>query len=346
MKRALELATLGNGHVSPNPMVGCVIVHEGKITGEGWHQQYGSWHAEVNAINDAIAHGFENMLAESTAYVTLEPCAHYGKTPPCTDLLIEKKIKKVVIANQDPNPLVAGKGIEKLRTAGIEVEIGIMEKEGLALNQRFFTFIQQDRPYIILKWAETADGFIADNEKNPLIISGIHAQILNHKWRSEEDAILVGTNTAQHDNPRLSARLWSGRNPVRIVIDRTLRLSSSLNLFDNSQPTLCYNAFKNEQVGNTIFVSLDFNDAFIENLLQDLYTRKIQSLIVEGGAMLLQSFLNENIFDEIRIIKSPKTIIAGTNAPVLPPTIRLASVENIDGDILCSYYQSFTYNRK
>lgn len=337
MYRALELAALGRGSVSPNPMVGCVIVHQNRIIGEGWHRRYGDWHAEVNAVNNAIQRGFGELLPESTVYATLEPCSHFGKTPPCADLLVENRVKQVVVCNDDPNPLVAGKGIQKLRDAGIEVTTGVLTEEGRQLNRRFFTFFEQKRPYIILKWAETADGFIADEHKHPLSISCLSSRILNHQWRTEEDAILVGTNTAQNDNPQLNARLWAGHNPVRVVLDRTLRLPDTLHLFDNTQKTLCYNAFSNEEKGGTTFVQIDFDENFLQHLLQDLYKRKIQSILVEGGAVILQTFLNEGIFDEIRIFKSPTTIGKGTAAPLLPTGIGLVRQEQIGRDWLTKY---------
>lgn len=334
MYRALELAALGRGSVSPNPMVGCVIVHQDRIIGEGWHRRYGDWHAEVNAVNDAILRGFSELLPESTVYVTLEPCSHFGKTPPCADLLVQNRVKHVIVCNDDPNPLVAGKGIQKLRDTDIEVTTGVLTEEGRQLNARFFTFFEQKRPYIILKWAETADGFIADENKQPLPISCLQSRILSHQWRSEEDAILVGTNTAQNDNPQLNTRLWEGRNPVRVVLDRTLRLSHDLFLFDNSQKTLCYNAFSNEEKGQTTFVQINFDENFLQHLLQDLYQRKIQSLLVEGGTVVHQTFLNEGIFDEIRIFKSPNAIGKGTAAPLLPAGVRLVRQTEIGGDWL------------
>lgn len=341
MRRALDLAALGRGSVSPNPMVGCVIVHGNTIIGEGWHQRYGGPHAEVNAIQDAEQRQTVGraalVLQECTVYVTLEPCAHFGKTPPCADLLVEKKVKRVVISNDDPNPLVAGKGIQKLRDAGIEVITGVLAEEGRQLNARFFIYFEQKRPYIILKWAETADGFIADENKHPLAISCLQSRVLSHRWRAEEDAILVGTNTAQNDNPQLNARLWTGPNPVRVVLDRTLRLSHELHIFDNSQKTLLYNAFSSEEQGQTTLVRINFDEDFLMHFLQDLYRRKIQSLLVEGGAILLQAFLNEELFDEIRIFKSPDGIGKGTASPSLPSGVNLESQEKIGEDWLTKY---------
>lgn len=312
MRRALQLAKLGQGHVSPNPMVGCVIVYEGRIIGEGWHQNYGDWHAEINAIN-----AVENkvLLSGSTIYVTLEPCSHFGKTPPCADRLVQEKVKKVVIANVDTNPLVGGKGIEKLRTAGIEVITGILEAEGHELNRRFFTFMAQQRPYLVLKWAETADGFIAKPDFQAVNITNALANRLVHRWRAEVDAIMVGTNTAQYDNPHLNVRLWHGKNPIRIVIDKQLRLPESLYLFDNSQPTICYNLLKDSILGENIFVKIDMEKPLLPQMMADLYQRKIQSVLIEGGTNLLQSLLDLGLWDEIRRFRSPKTLSEGIKAP-------------------------------
>jgi diaminohydroxyphosphoribosylaminopyrimidine deaminase / 5-amino-6-(5-phosphoribosylamino)uracil reductase len=318
MRRALELAEWGRGAVSPNPMVGCVIVHNDRIIGEGWHEHYGHNHAERNAIQNVAASDVP-LLPESTIYVTLEPCAHFGKQPPCADLLVENRPKKVVVCNLDPNPLVAGKGLKKIQEAGIEVVTGVLENEGLELNRRFFTVISQQRPYIILKWAETADGFIGNKDGSPLTISNALSHTLSHRWRSQEDAIMVGTNTALNDNPKLNVRHWTGRNPVRVVIDQHQRLPPSLNLFDGSQETICYNSSN------------------IIHLLADLHARKIQSLLVEGGAQLLQTFINQNLWDEIRVFKSPNTISEGIAAPILPENIYLKSTENLMGDRLFNY---------
>jgi diaminohydroxyphosphoribosylaminopyrimidine deaminase/5-amino-6-(5-phosphoribosylamino)uracil reductase len=313
MLRAMELAQLGVGFVSPNPRVGCVIVHEGNIIGEGWHQKYGEAHAEVNAVQ-----AVENkaLLKESIAYVNLEPCSHVGKTPPCADLLIQHQVKKVVIANQDTNPLVAGEGIKKLREAGIEVVTGVLEREGRELNKRFFTSVEKQRPYIILKWAQTADGFIAHTNYESKWISHEHSRQLVHKWRSEEDAVLVGTRTAAHDNPSLSVREWTGRNPVRIVIDRFLRLPDSLRLFDQSQKTICYNLLKHEGHQNNLYIRLD-EAHFIQALVQDLGKQNIQSVIVEGGAQTLQLFIDAGLWDEARVFTSSRHFKEGIAAPAL-----------------------------
>ena len=312
MQRALELAALGQGRVSPNPMVGCVIALNGKIIGEGWHQHYGGSHAEVNAIASVAD---KSLLSSSTMYVTLEPCSHYGKTPPCADLVIQYFFKKIYVANLDSNPLVAGKGIEKIRVNGIEVEIGLLEAEARLLNKRFFTYIEKTRPYIILKWAATADGFIARKDYSSQWITNSISRKLVHQWRTQEDAILVGTNTALYDNPSLTARDWQGKQPLRIVIDKRLRLPSTLNLFDGSVPTLVYNFEKNKDKENIKFVKLTNEHFFIHELITDLRNRNIQSLIIEGGSQLLQSFINQNLWDEARIFSSPNTFNEGIKAP-------------------------------
>lgn len=334
MSRALELAKLGRGHVSPNPMVGCVIVHNGRIIGEGWHRQYGGPHAEVNAVRSVTD---ESLLTESTVYVTLEPCSHFGKTPPCADLLIEKRVKKVVVCNDDPNPLVAGKGLAKLRAAGIEVETGVLAEQGRELNRRFFTFIEQKRPYLILKWAETADGLMAPADFRPIPISGSLSRQLVHKWRTEEDAFLIGTNTARYDNPQLNVRLWSGRNPVRVVIDKRLQLPTSLHLFDGSQPTRVYSVVPAEAktVEKVSYCALDPKTDFLPQLMGDLYQQKIQSVVVEGGVGVLESFLHSGVWDEARIFKSSKVLGEGLAAPVI--RARLLHTERIGEDWLMTY---------
>lgn len=332
MHRALELAALGRGAVSPNPLVGCVVVHNGNVIGEGFHQQYGGPHAEVNAIESVTE---KAMLKESTVYVNLEPCSHVGKTPPCADMLIGHQVRKVVVSNLDSNPLVAGEGIKKLRAAGIEVVTGVLEKQGREFNKRFFTYIEKQRPYIILKWAVTADGFIARENFDSKWISNEHARQLVHKWRTEEDAILVGSKTAAHDNPQLNVRDWTGRNPIRIVIDRFLKLSEHLHLFDRSQKTICYNILKHEEHPNLILSRLDEED-FLNALVRDLHKRKIQSIIIEGGAHTLSRFIELNLWDEARTFSSEKTFKKGIEAPTLHGT--LISQESIGNDTLKTYH--------
>tara|TARA_R110000796_G_scaffold96719_1_gene202621 strand:+ start:4074 stop:5102 length:1029 start_codon:yes stop_codon:yes gene_type:complete len=313
MQRALDLAEMGRGHVSPNPMVGCVIVHNDKIIGEGYHQKYGGPHAEVNAINSVTA---PNLLPESTCYVTLEPCAHFGKTPPCADLLVAKKVKRVVIASMDTNPLVGGKGVQKLKDAGVEVSTGVLEQQARNLNRRFFTMIEKKRPYILLKWAQTADGFIARNNFDSKWISSEQSRMMVHQWRAEEDAILVGTNTALHDNPKLDVRDWHGESPLRLVIDKNLRLPTDFNLFDRSLPTIVYNLKKAEESENLNWVKIGEKD-FLQNMLADLHERKVQSVLVEGGSFLLNSLMALGLWDEARVFECPALFNEGIMAPSL-----------------------------
>ena len=332
MKRALELATLGLGNVSPNPLVGCVIVHDGNIIGEGWHRRYGGPHAEVNAVN-AVAD--KSLLTASTVYVTLEPCSHFGKTPPCADMLVREKVKRVVICNIDSNPLVSGGGIEKLRGAGIELSIGVLEERGREMNRRFFTFIEKQRPYIILKWAQTADGFIARENFDSKWISNEFSRKLVHRWRGEEDAVLVGFNTALHDNPKLNVRDWTGRNPVRIALDRDGKLPPGLNLFDGTQPTICYTTTKNSAQENLEFVKI-MREGFLDDVLGDLYERKIQSMIVEGGSAILNEFIARGFWDEARVFVSTTTFGKGIAAPRLAH--KASVIEDISGDALNIYF--------
>lgn len=331
MQRALELARLGQGRVSPNPLVGAVIVWKDKIIGEGWHEQYGQAHAEVNAVNNVADPA---LLSESTIYVNLEPCSHHGKTPPCADLLVKHKLKRVCIAHTDPNPLVAGNGIARLEAAGIEVKVGILEEEAQHLNRRFLRFMKDKRPYVIFKWAETADGFMARENFDSKWISNLLSRKIVHKWRAEEDAIMVGKNTARWDNPKLTVRDWSGENPVRIVIDRQLELSPSLNIFDQQTPTICYNLLKNEERPNIHLVKLSSAN-FAEEMMEDLYNRKIQSVIVEGGSFLLNHLFEKDLWDEARVFKSHFTFKSGIRAPV--PSGRLMHVEKL----LSNWYFEF-----
>jgi len=312
MQRAIALAQLGMGHTSPNPMVGCVIVHEGKIIGEGYHMKFGGPHAEVNAVNNVED---KELLKESTVFVTLEPCSHFGKTPPCADMLVSYEVKKVVVCNMDPNPLVAGRGIERLRAAGIEVEVGVMKEEGEFLNRRFFTAFLKKRPYIILKWAQTADGFVARSNFDSKWISNQYSRQLVHKWRAEEDAIMVGTNTAKHDNPSLTVRDWHGRNPVRVVVDRELKLPAELNLFDGVVKTICFTEQKAVNKENLVYIQLPkITPAAI---LDQLVNHGIHSVIIEGGSHLLSSFIATGLWDEARVFQSKATFGNGIAAPKL-----------------------------
>lgn len=318
MRRCLDLAQQGAGFVAPNPMVGAVLLYQDHIIGEGYHQKYGEAHAEVNCINQAIEHGYTDKLDQSTLYVSLEPCTHFGKTPPCADLIINRGIQKVVIGCRDAFEEVDGKGIEKLKNAGVEVEVGILENECKELNNRFFTFHKQLRPFIILKWAQTNNGKIATGNHERLLISNEYSNRLVHKWRSEEAAILVGTNTAKLDNPELTTRLWPGNSPVRLVIDMGLQLPSSLKLFDNKTQTIIFNTIKHEEEGNLLYYQVIPDENLVRQVINALYSLKIQSVIIEGGARLLQSFIDEGIWDEVRVIKNEQLMVSsGLDAPIL-----------------------------
>lgn len=315
MQRCLDLALLGIGDVAPNPMVGCVIVHNGLVIGEGYHMKFGGPHAEVNAIRSMKN---PELLTESTLYVSLEPCAHFGKTPPCSDLIIEKRIPRVVIGTVDPFAEVAGKGIERMQKAGIEVEVGILEKKCRTLNRRFFTFHEKKRPYIILKWAQTLDGFIDTDRtetQHPTWITNALAKRLVHKQRSEESAILIGTNTAEYDNPALTVREWSGSQPIRMTIDRTGRLNSGLTIFDQKVLTWVFTGVEKPDTENLIFIKLDFERNILPQMMDELYRREILSVIVEGGNELLNSFLELNLWDEAFVYTGNQFFGKGVAAP-------------------------------
>jgi diaminohydroxyphosphoribosylaminopyrimidine deaminase/5-amino-6-(5-phosphoribosylamino)uracil reductase len=314
MSRCIQLARLGGGDVAPNPMVGAVLVYEDKIIGEGFHKKYGEAHAEVNCINSVLPEN-KILIEKSIIYVSLEPCSHYGKTPPCSDLIIKNNIKKVVIGCKDSYEEVAGRGIQKLQNAGVEVVVGVLENECRDLNKRFFCFHEKGRPYIILKWAQSSNGKIGALNDERILISNDHSNRLVHKWRSEEAGILIGTATAQKDNPSLTTRLWPGKNPVRIIIDNQLKLSAKLNLFDLQADTIIFNKIKNTIEGNLQFIKLE-NDNYMQQLLHSLYEMNIQSILVEGGSKTLQSFIDASLWDEARIITNEQMIIEnGITAP-------------------------------
>lgn len=330
MRRCLELAQLGMGFVSPNPMVGAVIVHNDRIIGEGYHQKYGQAHAEVNAVNNVQDKG---LLSQSTIYVSLEPCAHYGKTPPCADLIIKHQIPNVIIGCRDPFDEVNGKGIEKLKAAGINVTVGVLEAECLELNKRFFTRIQKHRPYIILKWAQTEDGFFAPADNSQFWITGEESRKLVHQWRGEEDAILVGKNTALIDDPQLNVRYGQGKAPKRIVIDRRLELPKHLHLFDQSVETFVINEVKTEFDGKTKYISLeDFNYYVPQYILYQLYLQDIQSVIIEGGASTLAHFIKDGLWDEARVFTGSVTLKKGIQSPVIQGEV--VSVNAVGKDTL------------
>jgi diaminohydroxyphosphoribosylaminopyrimidine deaminase/5-amino-6-(5-phosphoribosylamino)uracil reductase len=340
MHRCLELALLGAGHVAPNPMVGSVLVYsnpdngEERIIGEGYHEKYGERHAEANCIA-SVKEADRPLIARSTIYVSLEPCAHFGKQPPCADLIIEKRIPRVVAGCRDPFPQVNGRGIEKLRAAGTAVEVGVLEKECVELNRRFFTFHTRHRPFILLKWAQSADGKIADRGRTA--ISNAYSNRLVHRWRAEEAAILVGTRTAFADDPALTVRLWEGPDPIRMVIDKELRLPSSLQLFDGKVRTIVFNMLRHEEGGKVEWYQLSPDSSLVHQISIALTHLKVQSVLVEGGARLLQSFIDEGYWDEARVITNNALRIAGgLPAPELRQ-YRLERMETVAGDTVRYY---------
>ena len=338
IKRCLQIAKNGIGTTRPNPSVGAVIVCDDKIIGEGFTSNYGENHAEVNAIN-AVKDKF--LLSKATVYVTLEPCSHFGKTPPCADLLVFHKVKKVVIGAIDANNLVAGKGIERLKNAGIEVIVGVLEEECKRHHKRFFTVQEQGRPYIILKWAVSKDGFVAPLlkvERKPIWISNQYSQQLVHKWRGEEHAILVGTNTVIADNPKLNVRSWSGNNPVRILLDQSLRVPKDTYVFDKSVKTIILTSsnFKEENFDeNLIFERIDFSKKIAQQICDVLFKHQIQSVIIEGGTKTIQTFIDENLWDEARIFEGESCFLEGLKAPILNGKVILE--ESIKKDTLKIY---------
>ena len=316
--RCIELAKNGFGTTYPNPMVGSVIVYNGEIIGEGWHQKAGEPHAEVNAIRSVKD---PSLLDKATIYVSLEPCSHFGKTPPCCDLIIKNKIPNVVIGTVDSNIKVAGNGIKRLQEAGANVLVGVLEKECYELNQRFFTFHEKKRPYIILKWAETQDGFIAPlqkEEQKPVWITNLNSRQLVHKWRTEEQAILVGTKTVIDDNPQLNARDWDGNNPIRVVIDQNNRIPKTAHVFDNQTKTIVFSNKKSTpSLKNTILEVIDFQQNIAQQIVDKLFQHQIQSVIIEGGTQTLQTFIDANLWDEARVFIGNCTFEKGVKAPIL-----------------------------
>lgn len=331
IRRCIELAQNALGQTYPNPMVGSVIVHNGKIIGEGYHRNAGGPHAEINAINSV-----ENpeLLPESTIYVSLEPCAHFGRTPPCAHKIIETGFKKVVIGARDSHEKVNGRGIQLLQDAGIEVMSGVLEEECKALNKRFFTFHQKKRPYIVLKWAESADGFI-DHDFKPVSIGNSLSKQLVHTMRRQEHAIMVGTQTALNDNPSLTTREIYGRNPVRILTDFDLKVPSTFSIFNDQAETLIINSIKNSSEGNLHWIQTGKND-FLTHLMQALYERQIQSVLVEGGSFTLQQFIDAGLWDEILVIKNRElTLKNGTRAPQL--SAEVSEIQQLRANILHFY---------
>ena len=320
MARALELAAHGLGTTYPNPLVGCVIVHKDTIIGQGFHHHAGGPHAEVVAISQIQD---DALLRESTLYVTLEPCSHFGKTPPCANLILAKKIPHVVICNTDPNPKVAGSGIKLLRDAGVVVQTGVLESAGREVNRRFFTFFEKHRPYIILKWAQSADGFLAPEtreEKRPVWITGNRSRQVVHKWRTEEQAILIGTKTALDDNPELTARYWHGNQPLRILIDKTRKVKPESHIFDSQSKTVVFHDSETTAPVNAQLIRVAFDDV-PARVVKNLYQMGLQSVIVEGGAKTLESFIKAGLWDEARVFTGLVKFGQGTAAPQIEARI-------------------------
>ena len=329
IKRCIELAKNGLGTTYPNPMVGSVVVYENKIIGEGWHRKSGEPHAEVNAINSVID---KSLLSQATIYVSLEPCSHFGKTPPCCDLIIESRIPNVVVGTIDTNSRVSGTGIRRLQENGVNVTVGVLESECYKLNKRFFTFHNKNRPYIILKWAESQDGFIAPtskDKKEPVWISNKFSRQLVHKWRSEEQSILVGTKTVLEDNPRLDVRDWNGQNPIRIVLDRTGKISNEYFVKDKKIKTIIITEQQNlTSSENCIYENAIFDIELTKTLCYILHKYSIQSILIEGGKQTLQSFIDDNLWDEARVFAGNITLKSGIKAPVLKQDFEIQTIKN------------------
>lgn len=318
MQRCLQLAAIGGGYAAPNPMVGAVLVVDDKIIGEGYHKKYGQPHAEPNAIN---AVEDKQLLKQATLYVNLEPCSHYGKTPPCANLIVKCGIPRVVIGTLDPNPKVSGRGVQILRDAGIDVIVGVLETECEELNKRFFIFQTKQRPYILLKWAQTRDGFIdiirQGKEEQPLQISNELTRIITHKMRSENQSIMVSTNTALLDNPSLTVRNWSGKSPIRIALDRTGRIPDDYKILNSEQPTIIFTETDRINKDNVRYLKIDFDDNCLDNILRLLFENLIHSVMIEGGSKLLNSFIEKGYWDEAHVEVSEQEIGIGVKAPNL-----------------------------
>ena len=338
MKRCLQLAGLGMGNTAPNPLVGAVLVYNERIIGEGYHEHYGQGHAEVNCLN-SVKEEDRKLIPQSTMYVSLEPCSHFGKTPPCADLLIKMKVKKVVVGCVDINEEVAGRGIKRMQDAGIEVQSGILESESRELNKRFFTFHEKKRPFIILKWAQSLDGFIGSGTEERIFLSNQYTNRLVHKWRSEEASILVGTNTALQDDPVLTTRLWPGKNPKRILLDRNLVVPETHRIFRDKAYTIIFNDQKNEERNNIVYIKNN-QPHWLKSILHSLWEMNVQSILVEGGAKTLQSFIDEEYWDEARVIVNEELQIGkGVKAPLLSGAI-LQKQENYFNDLISYYTRS------
>ncbi|PJJ76199.1 diaminohydroxyphosphoribosylaminopyrimidine deaminase [Thermoflavifilum aggregans] len=345
MWRCLELAIQGAGQVAPNPMVGAVLVHQGRIIGEGYHRQFGGPHAEVNCLR-AVPAQYRHLISQSTLYVNLEPCAHYGKTPPCADLIVSYHIPRVVIGQVDPFPEVQGRGIARLQQAGVQVQVGVLEKRCGWVNRRFFTFHQHHRPYVILKWAQSRDGYLAPPNRERVEISHPYTRYWVHRWRAEEAAILVGARTALYDNPRLNNRYYMVTQPsssasdtrrsVRIIIDPHLRVPAGHHIFDQRMPTWIFNFLESRQEGHTHWIRLQQDTSVVEQVLAYAYANQLQSLIVEGGATTLGHFMEAGLWDEARVIYSSTLLGDGLPAPVLQHA-QLLDEKHCGTDRICWY---------
>ena len=333
INKCIELAQKGIRDVSPNPMVGSIIVCNNKIIGQGYHKSYGKEHAEVNAINNVKD---KSLLKKSILYVNLEPCCHYGKTPPCTDLIIKKKIPQVVIGCIDPNSQISGQGIKKLKNNSVEVIYGVLEEKCKSLNKRFFTFNNLKRPYIILKWAKSSDSFIAPiDQTKPFWMTSEQSRMIVHRWRSEEDSILVGSNTVILDNPSLDVRLTAGKNPIRVIIDKNLSFNKNLNVFNNESKTIIFNEIKTLSSGTNYYLKVNFKN-LISEMLNELYNIDVTSIIVEGGAYTLNKFIDKNIYDEVRVFTTKTLLKKGIKSPNIPDIKKILS-KSIDNDLLDIY---------
>ena len=341
MRRCLELAQLGAGSVSPNPMVGAVFVHQGRVVSEGYHQMFGGPHAEARVVADVQSqYGADaaELFKSGTMYVSLEPCAHYGKTPPCAQLLADHHLGSVVVACRDPFSQVNGRGIQLMKDAGIDVVEGVLEQEARWVNRRFITSVGNQRPYIILKWAQTADGYMAPIDGTQRWITGAVAKQLVHRWRSEEDAVLIGTKTALSDHPRLTVREWSGRNPRRVLIDKQLVVPSDSALFDGSAETFVFNALKSDWTDKVKYIALEDMDWYLpQKIMYQLYLMDIQSVIVEGGRKTLDLFIESGLWDEARVFTSRKSWNGGIPSPSLQTIV--SEEHRVGQDQLAIYYR-------
>lgn len=336
MQRCLWLAHHATSYVAPNPMVGAVVVHQGQIIGEGYHHKYGQPHAEPIAIKSVRN---SELLKESTLYVSLEPCSHFGKTPPCANFIIESGIPRVVIGTYDPNEKVSGRGVKLLLDAGVEVKVGVLETECRELNKRFFTYHEKKRPYIILKWAQTQDGFMdkirQSPEELPLQISNPVTRLLTHKMRSENQSIMVSTNTVLLDNPSLTVRSWTGKNPIRFALDRQGLIHEDFNLLDGKVQTYIFSSFDKPSSANLEYIQENFEKDSLQNIVRNIYELNINSILVEGGAKLLNSFIEMNLWDEANVEISNQIINEGITAPLLKANV--SSFEKYNGHSWITY---------